>query len=1198
MKKIIFFIIYISYFNGLSLSSVLETKTLTRTEEPVVLKGTNLSAFYNLMVNNNDPTLSPNQIFVWAYDSGSGWRQVVFQIDEINNAHPNNPPPICTDGTYLGYGPNYMEGDDGLWDSNDELVFMSGETGDRVSLDEWAPGANNTAVRYEITVTDPLDTSKKGWVYIFKYDSVPTWRLDDYVSWNETTNTINSWGYSVDYPDSHTNAIYFTNLSVSSSLGGTGQNLVQKSMLSWYGGFTFECEATETSIRTEMTVTGGGCGDFSLPWHAKDGRVRVIRSIMWMPYCWAITNGIGMYPSTFIRYYRTFWYDTQNMKFRGGTGHCDWIRGRVNHSSAINMTFYDSNNETYPIDGTSETPATKPLWTWYQVSSSYGSYVHVFRVSAKEANDRWNVYTDSGTSNRGNAGWYIDNPTENVNEPLPWHHFYFFMLPPNSSNVGSTYNDYVNSPLQFTSTSQNYAVPPSNFDGIQSTVDVNGACVDEGVLITWDNQVDWNDGCSSGCINRRFVIYRNGTKIRDEYNITLSSWTDTTGVNRTTYNYGVEVCNNNNHCTLLGKTLPGVDYVSTAPVLGTTSTNAQDRDLCTGDGIEISWAEPTDWRDNGEGQRKFDLYWEVDNYITPILTDVTSPVIYDAVDGESHQYRIRATNGCNLYTNYTASSSVEDKVGTNPTLPANPQVVVVDLDNCSPTGVQISWDPVSAWGDNGAGTRRYEIYWSRDNFTNPVLLDATSPAVIVPPDSNLTTYRVVARNGCNLTSTYVDGSGVDAESAPNFAGFTGGQDNDLCNASSITLFWNDIDEDGVEGWNDGGSGSFPRVYRIYRNGEEITNSPVPDGVNYTTDQPPLPDVEYTYTIRAVNMDGCFRPSGPLNLKDIISSEPVANPAQTVASDECDRGEDPAQGVLITWDPVSVWGDNNYNVSGRRYYIYFSWNNFTTPIGSVGEGTLSYIYNPPDNVPYTYRVVVRNGCLRTKTYNLSSPVFDKTSCSPSCTVLVNNNFDTTDNFTQNCYSYNFWSKTSGVGYNGTTAWRANLGGKSQRNYYACLRLSSNITIMWTKDVKLRFWSSVNLPASDAGVVEVWTNDSNQWRKIETMIYPNQNAVMPNTIDDGTGSCATNVIVQNQPAFQGNFSGIFYEARLDNYLTQDTTQINIGFRVASDDADNASTWVIDNVMIGYGIADGVWWWSLNGDLNQGVVKYGMAEATFSW
>ncbi len=1183
---------------GVSFADVLESKSLTRNYDPVVLAGSDLPDYYGFPVNNDDPTVSPNQIFVWAFDEGSGWRQVVFQIDEINNAHPYNPPPVCTDGTYLGFGPNYMEGDDSLWDSNDELVFMSGETGDRVSLDEWAPGADNATVRYEITVTDPLIPANKGWVYIYSHTTLPAWTLEDYVSWDEGTNTVNSWGYTVDYPDSHQSAIYFTELSVTGNLGGTNQNLVQRSQLSWSGGFFFKCEATEDSIRTDMTVTGAGCGDYSMPWHAKDGRVRVVRSIMWMPYCWAITDGIGMYPSTFIKYYSTFFYDTQNLKFRGGSGVCDWIRGKVNHSTATTMTFYDSNSETATIDGTSETLANKPLWNWYQVSSPYGSYIQVYSLT-KESSDMWNVYTDNG-GDRGNAGWYIDDPTENTSEPNPWHDYYFFMLPPDQVNEGANYSALVDNPVEITSASQVYVIPPQNFDGIISVADVNGVCENQGVEITWDNVLDWNDGCSSSCDNRHFEIFRDGVKIYDEYNLTLSSWIDLTGTDRVTYSYGVEACNQEAKCTALDSTLPGIDYVSTAPVLSSSQTSAVDVDPCTAGGVEISWTAVSDWRDSSEGTRQYDLYWEVDSYATPIALNITSPYTYAVGDGAEHTYRIRATNGCSLYSDYDVSSSVADQESSAPVLPAISLVSVTDIDSCSFSGVQISWNPISDWGDNGHGTQLYNLYWSVDGFSAPVVSGATSPVVVYPPDSTSIGYRVEAVNGCDDSVLYTDNSGSDGEVAPNFAGVQSATDTDGCALSPVTISWSAVLGDGPEGWNDNGTGSGTRLFRILRDGVEISGSPVGESTTSINDQPPATNTLYTYTVRAENLNGCYTWGGSsVSGADYSSFNPVLTAGTTVVTDECDRGESPAQGVRVEWDGVADWGDNNFNTSGRRYFLYYSGNSYSTPVAAYTDGTVSAVYDPVDNVPYSYRIIARNGCYDSTSYSVSATVFDKTSCSPSCTVVVDDDFDSSDSFAPICYDYNFWVKTAGVGYNGTTGWQADLqAGASNTDTYSCLTMSSNQSIIWTSDVKIRFWSSSALASDDAGVVEVWTDDYGLWRKVNTLLYPVLDAVVPISLNSGTGSCGTDIIIVDQPAFQGTVAGAFYEARLDSFITSSTTELNIRFRAANGNTNNTSSWVIDEVMIGYGIADGVYWWSLNGEPLQGVIKSATDEAIFRW
>jgi hypothetical protein len=1176
-------------------AGVIETKSLTRQEDPVVVTGAKTSGFVGLAVNNADATQAPNQIFAWAYDgSGAGWRQVVFQIDEVNNSYPASPPPICTSGSHVGLGPNHMEADDGLWDSNDELVFMSGEAGDRVSQDLWPAGASTSAPRYEITLTDPLDTSKKGWVYIFRHDTLPTWPSTDYVSWNETTNTVTNTLYSVDYPDSHTSAAYFTNLNVTAAGGGTGANMVQKSKLYWYGGFAAACGSAETAIRTEQTITGGSCSTMVLPWYAKDGRVRVLRYYIWSPYCTWVSNGIGMWPCNHVYYYKSFWREDSNVKFHGGSGHTDYWWGSVNHANTTTMTFYDSNGESCAIDGTTETMANTPLWTWYQVSSAYGSYVQVLRDTAKQVSpdSRRNLYTDSGTGQRGDAGYRIENPSETTEDA--WHQFYFFFLPANAPNQGATYNSQVDNQLTLVAVSQSSATPPA-FAGISSATDVNGACADEGVAIGWTAVVNWNDGCSASCTLRRYEVSRNGTVIRTESNVAATSWVDTTGVNGTAYNYGVEACNQLGTCTQLGNTLSARDYSATAPTLSSSATAVTDLSACLGDGVSVAWSAPSDWKDAGEGSRGFDLFWDADGFAAPIATNVSSPVTYDAPDGVSRSYRIRATNGCGLSTNYSASSAAVDAIGQNPTLPSPGDTLVADLAACSFSGLQVAWSGIAAWGDGGAGSRRYDLYWSGDGYASPLVANATSPTLVAPPDSALYGFRVRAINGCGLSADYAIGSGSDSQTAPAFAGVQTATDSNLCNASALTITWTDIDGAGPSGWNDGGSGAGNRAYRIYRDGGEIAGSPKIDGISSTTDTPPSPNVAYVYTVRAYNGLGCYTAGGAsVSGTDAAGIAPVASPAATTAADiACSAGS----GVAVSWDLPTDWGDNGSGISSRRFLLYWSANGYSSPIASYAATATAATYFPPVETGYRYRVVARNGCLKTRIYTESGWAIDRTSCAPSCTLKTNVTFDAgADGFAQSCNGgKSIWALTAGVGNGGTQAWRANLEGGGLKNAAASLELQAAVALTWTTDVKLRFWATTALASDDAGIVEVWTDDSNIWRKLQVIAYPSSEANVPGSI---TLNCASDAIAGPQPAFQGSVPGAHFEGKLDSLLTGSTQNIKVRFKAAAGGTSNVSTWVVDDVQIGYGITDGVYYWSNGWSAETGIVPAGGGEAAFRW
>ncbi|HNQ79102.1 MAG TPA: hypothetical protein PKJ37_10465 [Acidobacteriota bacterium] len=1200
IKKLIFYAamtVILAAGTG-SNAAVIDTKTLDRPAEAIIVTGAQTPNFtsLNLQVNPADATLSPNQIFVWAYDEGTGWRQVVFQIDEINNAYPQAPPPICSpQGSHIGLGPNHMEADDGLWDANDEIIFMSDETGDRVSADEWAPEAVTTSPRYEIVVADPLDTSKKGWVYIFRHDTLPTWRTDDYVSWNETNNTVSASNYIVDYNNTDANAVRIDALSVTTTGGGTGTDMVQTSLQSWNGGFSIDCTSNETAIRTQGTITGGtNCDSWSIPWYAKDGRVRVLRYYVWMPTCWAASNGVGMWPATHHYYYKSYWHEYENDKWHGGSSHTNYWFVRMNHVSSVNMTFYDSNGETATIDGTADTIAATPLWTWYQVSSSLGSYIKVLRNKAKlvSPDSRINLYTDSGTGSRGSAGFRIENPTETTENA--WHNYYYFMLPSNAANQGSTYNTNVDNPLTDTGTSQNYIASPPEFAGIQSVVDVGGACADEGVQVNWTAVSNWNDSCSSGCTTRRYEISRDGSVIHTVTDTAATSWTDSTANNNVAYDYNVEACNNLDTCTELGNTIEGTDHVHSEPTLSSSATTATDISGCTGEGLNISWAAPSDWGDNGEGTRSYALYGSADGYTTPIATPATSPYIHDAENGVSLQYRMRATNGCGDFTNYSASASVADNVGAIPALPGDIAVSVSDID-CSLTGIMVSWNPVVSWNDNGEGSARYDLYRS-DNYSVPVMSGVSSPLTYLPGNSNSYSYRIVAVNGCGMTSSYADSASIaDAQSAPAFAGVQVVQDTDGCSDSTLTISWIDVEGDGEAGWNDGGSGPSTRYYHIYRNGAEIPGSPVADGVTSITDNPPLTDTYYTYSVRANNMNSCWTDGGTsLSGADYVGMSPVAAPAQTTAAEDCNA----ATGVTVTWDAVVDWGDGGTNAANRRYRLYFSRDGFTNIIKSGGSSTASFTYKPVDRGAYIYRIVAVNGCGRTILYADSAATADLSSCAPTCTLLLNNDFDASNGFTEACNGgTGMWSVTPGAGKDGTAAWVCDM--NAATDWTSSIEMTTASNLIWQEDVKLRFWSSCNLSSDDAGVLEVFTNDAGAWVKVVLLPYPAFEAEVPSSIE---GNCQSGTPGGIQPAFQGSVAGGYYEARLDDYLTGSTTQMKVRFRAASGSAAGASSWVIDDVKLGYGITDNIYFWSYGGTPELGVIKDGVdgygSEGIFRW
>jgi hypothetical protein len=140
---------------------------LNRPEDPVVLTGADLPQLTGTM---------PADIVAFRYSGG--WQQIPVQVDErfsqnftkIYNATP--PPFSSTNISELVYAdPNTYAGPDPnpAFDSDDELAFMAKDAGTvPPGFSEPAHVVHNSGL--QLTVTDPLDASAEGRVFLFKQD--------------------------------------------------------------------------------------------------------------------------------------------------------------------------------------------------------------------------------------------------------------------------------------------------------------------------------------------------------------------------------------------------------------------------------------------------------------------------------------------------------------------------------------------------------------------------------------------------------------------------------------------------------------------------------------------------------------------------------------------------------------------------------------------------------------------------------------------------------------------------------------------------------------------------------------------------------------------------------------------------------------------------------------------------------------------
>jgi len=117
---------------------------INRVYEPIILTGNALSK-----LPNNDIS----DLYLFAYHAATDvWQIIPFQIDEVN--------PDVEDSLKYFVPENTLAG---IFDADDELVFMASDLGDRADSLEW--GANTDTIRYEIQIFDSL-TNQSGYAYL------------------------------------------------------------------------------------------------------------------------------------------------------------------------------------------------------------------------------------------------------------------------------------------------------------------------------------------------------------------------------------------------------------------------------------------------------------------------------------------------------------------------------------------------------------------------------------------------------------------------------------------------------------------------------------------------------------------------------------------------------------------------------------------------------------------------------------------------------------------------------------------------------------------------------------------------------------------------------------------------------------------------------------------------------------------------
>ncbi|MDY6822525.1 MAG: hypothetical protein SWH68_01810 [Thermodesulfobacteriota bacterium] len=313
-------------------------KSLTRTLYPVIATG-----------DQTDLCSAPISNYrLYAIKDGR-MQPIPFQIDERHQ----NGEFVLTGGE----NPTTDE-DEGIFDKNDELVFMARDTGDKLAAQDMLP--DNIEAVAELEISDPV-TGDTAWAYLISFNFPQEPLETDYVSYKPTHQTISTPYYAAGFNPDHPAAP--SDYSFMKALNGSGEDFLDRA-----------------KIRVAMRSMG-----ITLHRNEEDIKVKEIgyidgpvRVVVYNQTTTPLFLGI---PASSTKQY-TYYYPMNadfgfavSFPLKPGMFRVEIID---DFKDAIGWTFYNSNNpEGLMIDGETG-PADKNLdrspWDWSVLSDGTHSF--------------------------------------------------------------------------------------------------------------------------------------------------------------------------------------------------------------------------------------------------------------------------------------------------------------------------------------------------------------------------------------------------------------------------------------------------------------------------------------------------------------------------------------------------------------------------------------------------------------------------------------------------------------------------------------------------------------------------------------------------------------------------------------------------------------------------------------------------------
>jgi hypothetical protein len=366
---------------------------LNRPADPVVLTGADVPALTGI---------APGDLVAFRYDSG--WQQIPVQVDErdikyfqdiyqTSQPWPGTSIIGVSDLVYVDSGTFTGPDSYPTLDANDEIVFMAKDAGGvPPSFSEPAGVISNTGV--EIEITDPLNGSQTGYVYLFRQDGTLSPSAgQQYVSY---TFNLLSGPYLTTYNTQHgpnpENSVvttpyyshHFSDRWISDQIHITTGAANGVDILDRHKALF----APDNCVRSEDTFSDGE-GAFIVN---KSGPIRAIRSY------------IGANSGPLTQRENVFYEGRQDIRTFLRVHSIPGIMDFFDYSpAAVGMTYYDDlNTSGVMIDGNPDSVALGAIH-WEMVSGAQGSLVMASLLSTNIAGFTYTSY-------------YLDDSTPDVTQ--------------------------------------------------------------------------------------------------------------------------------------------------------------------------------------------------------------------------------------------------------------------------------------------------------------------------------------------------------------------------------------------------------------------------------------------------------------------------------------------------------------------------------------------------------------------------------------------------------------------------------------------------------------------------------------------------------------------------------------------------------------------------------------------------------------